>query len=123
MNAPRQQQQPRHQHPKLFYHLPDGKVASVYRVFLFPKQDKRGAEEEEGVENENDSDANRKVVSNGLEKLRQAIKEVNQTLTAVILTGGGHFAAAIYSGNVVLQVRLNLPITDPSHSKESVICQ
>ena len=88
----------------MFYHLPDGRVASVYRIFLFPKRDKRGEDDDE--EEENDSDANPKMVSNGLEKLREAIKEVNQTLTAVILTGGGHFASAIYSGNVVSQVSL-----------------
>lgn len=86
-------------HPKLFFRLPDGKVASLYRALLFPKAERSerggGGGAAETLER----------AEGGVEKLKEIVNGFADLKTVVILTGGGHFAAAVFQGDQVLEVR------------------
>ena len=109
---------PQHHHPKVFFRLLDGRVASLYRAFLFPKADKRSREEEMTittmvkttpmmVKTTPMTTMIKTTVEVGecsaVETLRRL--DVRELQTAVILTGGGHFAAAVFKGDETEQVR------------------
>ena len=117
---------PQHHHPKVFFRLPDGRVASLYRAFLFPKADKRTGEEDmtkttmkttmnttttttikttTRTPSTVAADECPAVVTSAcsaVETLRRL--DVGELQTAVILTGGGHFAAAVFKGDKTEQV-------------------
>ena len=73
-------------------------MASLYRAFLFPKTE-RGTDLTTEMVDGGDGQ-----FDGGVGKLQQLVNDVESLKTAVILTGGGHFAAAIFQGDQVLEV-------------------
>jgi len=76
-------------HPKAFFHLPNGDLASVYRTFLAPKHEWESADTG--------------VFACPLQLLQELAKRLPSVKIAVFMTGGGHFAAAVFQGSKVIQ--------------------
>ena len=82
--APPSPPQPPQHHPKVFFCPSDGNVASVYCALLYTKAG-RGSEISL-------SD----MTQGSLDMLNRLVNGTGEFRTAMTLTGGGHFAAAIF---------------------------
>jgi hypothetical protein len=66
---------PKASHPKIFFRTDQDDVVSIYRCVLFSKTE---------------------TPTDAVDKVRQLAALISDATWAVVLTGGGHFASAIF---------------------------